>query len=115
MVDYGNSPLAREVSALIRARMARLGITQSQLADAVNLSQSQLSKQLRGIRQLNIDELDAICRALGLDITDVFNEAQAAVHEPASNVTAFPTQPLTEAQEKKYAADESEDEGEIFD
>ncbi len=45
------------------------------LGVAVGISQSQLSKYLRGIRVLDVDQLDDLCFALHLDITEVMREA----------------------------------------
>lgn len=57
------------------------GVTQAQLATATGISQSQLSKQLRGIRAINMDELDAICKALGTSMIDVIRGVEALVDE----------------------------------
>lgn len=52
------------------------GITQAQLGEAADVSQSQLSKILRGERQMSIDQLAAMCRVLGLGFLDVAREAE---------------------------------------
>jgi transcriptional regulator with XRE-family HTH domain len=42
----------------------------------IGVSQSQISKYLLANRALNVDELDAICSALGLDVVAVVREAK---------------------------------------
>jgi predicted transcriptional regulator len=51
------------------------GVSQSHLGAAVGISQSQMSKYLRGERVLDVDQLDALCFALHLDITEVVRDA----------------------------------------
>jgi len=52
-------------------------VSQSQLSAVVGISQSQLSKLLRGDRMLYVEQLYALCTALHLDIGAVFRQAQA--------------------------------------
>lgn len=77
--DFGKA-IARQLSA----RRAHQGLTQADLADATGISQSQLSKQLRGIRAINIDELDAICRALDIEMAAVIELAEDEVNNVVS-------------------------------
>ena len=65
----------REVGALLRARIARLGLTQAETAEASGISSSQFSKMLKGTRNIDLDQLDKICYYLGLDMIDVIPEA----------------------------------------
>jgi transcriptional regulator with XRE-family HTH domain len=51
------------------------GLTQQNLGDMVGLSQTQISAYLRGDRFITLDELDDMCRALGLSLSDVIAEA----------------------------------------
>ncbi len=44
----------------------------------MGISQSQISKYLRAERVLDIDQLDALCFALGLNIVTVVREAEHA-------------------------------------
>jgi DNA-binding Xre family transcriptional regulator len=52
--------------------------SQTALGKVAGISQSQLSKHLRGERPLTIDELDALCMALHLSIVDVVRRADYA-------------------------------------
>ncbi len=79
MANYDPSVLTQTVAGIIRGRMARFGIGQAELAAAINVSQSQLSKMVRGIRPIDIDQLDGMAVALGLDAWSVLREAEEAV------------------------------------
>ncbi|WP_193510435.1 helix-turn-helix transcriptional regulator [Cryobacterium sp. BB736] len=66
----------RDVAAVLHRERLAQGVTLVQLAALVGVSQSQLSKQLRGERPLTLDEADRICRALGLTLADVIRDAR---------------------------------------
>lgn len=51
--------------AQIRAVMAAKGVTQEQLAQALDLAQSSVSRRLAGSQPFRTDELDAVARHLG--------------------------------------------------
>lgn len=72
--------VASVLQSEVKARKGTEKLTQRALADAVHVSQSQMSKYLRGERSLNIDELDAICTRLGLSIVDVVSRADELRH-----------------------------------
>lgn len=67
--------MTQYLAAALRARAAEGQVTQTQIAQVTGISQSQVSKLLRGRRVLDIDELDAICHVLGLDIGEVLTIA----------------------------------------
>lgn len=68
--------LARHIAGVLRAEVARQQISQSALAAAVGLSQSQVSKYLTGKKAPNVDELEALCLAVGRSYLDVVTEAE---------------------------------------
>lgn len=70
--------------------MARYGIKQSELAESIGVSQSQLSKMVRGMRPIDLDQLDGMCRALGADTFAVVKEAE----DTLSNYDAQPNAKL---------------------
>jgi len=85
-------PLTKEVAAIIRGRMARFNVNQTELAESVGISQSQLSKMVRGTRPIDIDQLESICDALGMGIEDAIEEATTLLRnldEPLSNARAI--------------------------
>lgn len=70
-------PLSPYVAAILERERDEQRLTQTALAKMSGISQSQVSKYLRAERVLNIDRLDALCAALGLDIVSVVSEADA--------------------------------------
>lgn len=62
----------------VRAEMARADVTQTALASAIGLSQSALSKRLRGVIPFDINELTAVADHLGVEVTTLL-PAPAAV------------------------------------
>lgn len=69
-------PNAKQIAGVLRAEQARSKIGQQAIADATGISQTQISKYLNGKSSPNVDELEAICRALGLDYINVVIEAR---------------------------------------
>lgn len=69
-------PLSRLIAEQLDRTFADSGLTQGQLGARAGVSQSQISKYLRGVRVPDIDVLDAICRALDLDLVTVVAEAR---------------------------------------
>lgn len=74
--DFGKAT-ARHLSA----RRAHQRITQMQLADLTGISQSQLSKQLRGLRSIDIDEFERICNALSVPMEEILKLAAKEIQE----------------------------------
>ncbi len=58
-------PLARAVSAEIRAELARQRVTGQQLAGRIDRSQNYLAKRLRDEVALTLDDVETIAAALG--------------------------------------------------
>ena len=73
------SQLSRQIAAILRAQVAKFQLTQVDVAANSGISQSQLSKVLRGTRVLDVDQLDALCQTLGLEIADVVADAYREV------------------------------------
>lgn len=63
--------ISAAVGANIRAEMARRGVAQMTLAAAVGVSQSGLSKRLRGHTPLGVDELLRIAAFLDVPVNDL--------------------------------------------
>lgn len=68
--------LGKAAAHHLSALRAAGGFTQNDLAEATGISQGQLSKQLRGFRAINIDELDAICSALDISPHELLRRAE---------------------------------------
>lgn len=54
-------------------------MTQSELAEATGISQSQVSKILRGVRVPDLEQTWSLCYVLGIDIAAVLTEADTYV------------------------------------
>ena len=63
------------VAAILERERAKRGLSQTALETLTGISQSAISKYLRVERVIDIDRLDALCAALGLDIVAVVHEA----------------------------------------
>lgn len=72
----------KAVARQLNARLAYQGMTQTGLAKATGISQSQLSKQLRGLRGINMDELAVICDALDVPMETIIALASADMKRP---------------------------------
>jgi transcriptional regulator with XRE-family HTH domain len=88
VTNYAPTAFSREITARIRGYIARFDLNQVDLAVLCDVSQSQFSKIIRGIRPMTVDQLAAICDAIGIDITDLAREAQQFVDE--RDLTAAP-------------------------
>lgn len=72
-------PLTKEIAGIIKGRMARYNVSQSEMAAQVGVDQSQLSKMIRGLRAINLDQLEIMCHVLGVEVHDVVEEADVTV------------------------------------
>jgi transcriptional regulator with XRE-family HTH domain len=71
----------RQVSRRIRARRMAAGLTQHQLAQLIGVSFQQLHKYEAGANRVSAGRLDAIARALGVDVAYFFvGQAGQATH-----------------------------------
>lgn len=60
--------------------MGRRGINQTALAELTGMSQAKVSKTIKNNQgSLTLDQLEAICLALGISPTDVIDRAERAV------------------------------------
>lgn len=64
------------IARLLNEQRLQKGITQTELSNATGISQSQISKQMRGTRDINIDELGAIADALGIHLVSLIQQAE---------------------------------------
>ena len=70
--------LSDELAKLLRARMAYKRVLQSDLAKATGISQAYMSGILNSKKHLDVEKLDEICWALGLDFREVIAEIDEA-------------------------------------
>lgn len=72
-------PLSLEVASLLRAEMGRQhNMSKSELARKSGLERTAVSDIVRGITQADVEQLDAICQALGITLTSVIKDAEKA-------------------------------------
>lgn len=63
------------VAAAVRAERARLRLTQQQLAERLNWSASTVADLETGRRRAQVDDLPAICEALGIRLATLIDRA----------------------------------------
>lgn len=83
--------LTETVAAEVRAHMARARVNQTALASALGLTQSSVSKRLRGVVAFNTDELAAVAGLLGVHPAVLLGGYDPS---PGRGVTA-PSLPMT--------------------
>lgn len=69
----------REFTRLLRETRERAGLTQTALAERVGQSQSYISKWERGDLRLDLVQLRALCRAMGISLPAFVSEFDARV------------------------------------
>lgn len=67
--------ITQEIASTLRAQLARKNASKVALAKAIGISDSQMGKLLNGHKQFDVEQLDAICWALGLNLREVISEA----------------------------------------
>ncbi|MEA1796717.1 helix-turn-helix domain-containing protein [Rhodococcus qingshengii] len=66
------------VGELIHTTMWKKKLTQTDVADRLGITQSTLSRKIRGYRSIEIGELARIASALGVPITDLIPDVDLA-------------------------------------
>lgn len=70
------SNFGKVIARLLNDERLQKGVTQAELAESTGISQSQISKQLRGTRDINIDELSSIVTALNMSLVELIRTAE---------------------------------------
>lgn len=68
MTDYTPTRFSAELVSRLRGEIARHDVSQSDLAILCNVSQSQFSKIIRGVRPITLDQAAALAAALDLEL-----------------------------------------------
>lgn len=71
-------PLTEAIASILRDAVEGRGLTQTQVAESIGQSQSQVSKYLRGETTMDAEEIDKVCRLVGISIADVITQADKA-------------------------------------
>lgn len=66
---------AQRVGASVRAEMARHGITQQDLAAALGITQTAVSRRIRGTVPFDVAELPLVAAAIGCDVDTLLRPA----------------------------------------
>lgn len=64
-----------QAAAEARAALARLRITQTDLADRTGRSQTYWSRRLSGVMAMSLDDLNVISQVTGVPVTDLVSAA----------------------------------------
>lgn len=73
------------IARILNDERLRKRVTQAELAEASGISQSQISKQMRGTRDINIDELSAIADALDISLVELIRKAEQEINPDTRN------------------------------
>lgn len=68
-------PLSRKIGRLVRQMIEEDGHSQASVAQQIGMSQSQLSKCLRGERILDVEQLDALAHLFDTTAVQILREA----------------------------------------
>ena len=79
------SNFGKVIARLLNDERLQKGVTQAELAESTGISQSQISKQLRGTRDINIDELSAIADALDISLIELIRKAEQEINPDTRN------------------------------
>lgn len=71
-------PLTEAIASILREAVEARGLVQRQVAEAIGQSQTQVSRYLRGEVTMDAEEIDKVCRLLGISIADVITQADNA-------------------------------------
>lgn len=74
--------VSREIGLQIRARRNELGLTQTNLAQQIGVSQQQVNKYESGIGRIPAEQLMKLCRTLRIELSSLFR--------PFDNVSIAP-------------------------
>ena len=72
-------PLSRAVARLLREEIEDQGLSQTAVAAMIGRSQSLVSTLMDGSTGATLEELHALCRALGLGVIEVMADAIATL------------------------------------
>lgn len=76
LVPLAERPLSQRVAATVRAEMARLDISQHDLAIALGVTQQAVSLKIKGKRPLSVDELDVVAPLFGMTAAELVDDAK---------------------------------------
>ncbi|MCC3276407.1 helix-turn-helix domain-containing protein [Arthrobacter sp. zg-Y20] len=85
-----NDPVLDAVPAVLRAQIAYRNASQSSLSRETGIPQSTISRILSGQRVVDLEQLVQICRALGVSVGAVMDQAERAAQTPDDYAPVIP-------------------------
>ena len=79
----------KETGRRVKLAMAKRGLTQAQLAEAIGMHQPDVSKALRGARGFDLRQMQAIAKVLRVDVGGLMSGAQVLAVEMESQGPGF--------------------------
>lgn len=79
------STFGKAMAQVMKGRMAFHGVTQAEMAAAIQLSQSQLSKILRAERTIDLESFEAFCEALDENAADLVKAGESIARRIQNN------------------------------
>ena len=73
------------MAQVMKGHMAFHGVTQAEMAEAIQLSQSQLSKILRAERTIDLESFEAFCEALDENAADLVKAGESIAKRVQNN------------------------------
>lgn len=73
-----SNPHAIRVGANVRAEMARRKLSQTALAERLNVTQQKLSRCISGQQAFRVDELHEVAEALDISVSELIGEERAS-------------------------------------
>lgn len=104
-------PLSTAACALLLREIERRGLTQAAVGRGAGISETQTSRVLRGIKPVTLDEFDALCNVLGLDIVKVLGAAANSVRRDGLATVTHLHKPASKPALRRVAKPRSKDRG----
>jgi len=76
MADKHRTPQKRRLQSVLREVRKQRGLTQLELADLLGKPQSYVSKYESGERRLDLPEIERVCQAVDVELTDFVRRYQ---------------------------------------
>ncbi|MHA7146295.1 helix-turn-helix domain-containing protein [Arthrobacter sp. TmT3-37] len=77
------TPMTRAAAAVIRAQMGALEVTQADVVRGTSMSQSTVSRLLKGNNVFDLAQLEEVCAVLRIDPAAVVDKARQMASEQA--------------------------------
>ena len=96
-VPLDQRPFHERVAANVRAEMARVGVTQGQLATVLGITQQSVSAKRRGETPFTLNDLDRIAPVLGMTVIELIQGTRGPRGPRGGGVGPAGLEPTTSA------------------